>query len=147
MLDIDAEVEIHAEPTAVASVMFDPKREPEWISAVQTVDVLDPGIKPGARVRRTGSFAGQHLEWTTEVASFHFPHLLELRLTEGPFVGTISYQVGRTARGSIVRIRYVGRLEGLATLVSEPPLNERLQSTMTGNLARLKAIVEEAPAG
>lgn len=145
MLDVNAEIEIHAEPTAVASVMFDPRREPEWISAVQTVEVIDPGIKPGARVKRTGSFAGQHLEWTTEVVSFQFPHVLERRLIEGPFVGTVSYEIRRAPRGSLARIRYVGRLEGLGALLPEVPLNERLQSTMSANLGRLKAIVEETP--
>jgi len=143
MLDVGAEIEISAEPTAVASIMFDPNREPEWVSVVQTVEVLDPGIKPGARVRRTGSFAGQPIAWTTEVASFHFPHVLERRLIEGPFVGTVSYQVGRSASGSLVRIRYVGRLEGLGALLPEPALTDRLQSTMAANLARLKTLVEQ----
>jgi len=36
-VNVTAEIEIAAEPTDVASVMFDPQREPDWMSAVTAV--------------------------------------------------------------------------------------------------------------
>jgi hypothetical protein len=50
-VNVAAEIEIRR-PTDVASVMFDPQREPDWMSAVKTVELVDKGIKPGARVAR-----------------------------------------------------------------------------------------------
>jgi hypothetical protein len=140
-VDVAAEIEIAAEPTDVAGVMFDPHRDPEWMKAVTAVDVIDPGIKPGARVRRTGQFMGHEVSWTTEVASFQFPHLLVLNVKDGPFVGSVRYEVGRSGAGSIARIRTAGSPTAFGFLPSamiEGPLRTALQA----DLARLKALIE-----
>ena len=140
-IDVSADIQIAAEPTDVASVMFDPHREPEWISAVTRVEVLDPGIRPGARVRRNGRLAGQDIQWTTEVETFHFPHALTLRVVDGPFTGQINYQIQRAGDGSVVRIRNRGETTGFsfvpAALIEGP-----LRAALAGDLAKLKAIVE-----
>jgi len=144
MLDIAAEIEILASPADIAAVMFDPHRDPEWVAAVRTVDVMDPGIKPGARVRRSGSLFGKDFTWTTEVAGFHFPHLLELRLVDGPFVGSVVYQVGRSARGSVARIQNVGEMNGVG--VPESMIAGPMRAALAADLERLKAVVEQAAA-
>ena len=142
-VDVTAETEIAAAPADVAAVMFDPQREPEWMSVVKTVEVLDAALRPGARVRRTASFMGQDVGWTTEVEAVHFPHLLRLRIAEGPFSGTVLYQIQRSEGGSIVRVRNEGqtsKLDFLPSAVIEGPM----RSAMNADLARLKAIVEKA---
>jgi hypothetical protein len=141
MIDVSAEIEIAAEPTDVAAIMFDPHREPEWMSAVSTVDVVDPGIKPGARVRRTGSLLGRDVSWTTEVAAFHFPHVLDLRLTDGPLVGTLSYRVTRSAGGTTARLRTVGDA-GVLGFLPEPVFGGMVRSALASDLERLKSLVE-----
>jgi Polyketide cyclase / dehydrase and lipid transport len=141
IIDVSADITIAAEPTDVASVMFDPQREPEWVAAVTSVDVLDPALQPGARVRRTGRFLGRELSWTTAVQSVHFPHLLALRVDDGPFTGVLSYQIQRAAGGSAVRIHGRGEAAALGSLPAslvEPPVREALGA----DLARLKALVE-----
>jgi uncharacterized protein YndB with AHSA1/START domain len=144
-IDVSAEVEIAAAPADVAAVMFDPAREPEWMTAIKTVDAIDPALKPGARVRRTGSFLGREFAWTTEVTAVHFPHKLTLQIAEGPFTGAIDYSIARTATGSLARIRNVGEFGALgplpASLITGP-----MRSAMAADLARLKAIVERPPA-
>jgi len=122
--------------------MFDPHRDPEWVAAVRTVEVMDPGIRRGARVRRAGTILGKDVAWTTEVAGFHFPHLLELRVVEGPFAGSLIYQVGRSTAGSVARIQQVGQLDvgGLPTSMVAGPL----QAALEADLRRLKAVVEQA---
>jgi hypothetical protein len=142
MLDVTAEIEIAAEPTDIAAVMFDPQRDPEWLAVVRKVEVLDPGIKPGARVRREGSLRGLDVSWTTEVVAFQFPHLLELRIAEGPIAGSVAYQVARSAGGSVARIRTVGSVDGVglpAAMLAGP-----VRAALTADLRRLKAIVEQA---
>jgi hypothetical protein len=140
-VDVAVEIEIAAEPTDVAGVMFDPHRDPEWMKAVTAVDVLDPGIKPGARVRRTGRFMGQEISWTTEVAAFQFPHLLELTVSDGPFTGTVRYEVGRSPAGSMARIRTVGSPTSFGFLPAAM-IEGPMRSALAADLARLKAIIE-----
>ena len=92
-VDVSAEIDIAAAPADVAAVLFDPAREPEWMPAVKSVEVIDPALQPGARVKRTAAIMGRSLVWTTAVESVHFPHVLTLRVIEGPFTGVIAYNV------------------------------------------------------
>jgi len=140
-VNVTAEVEITAAPADVAAVMFDPAREPEWISAVKTVKMIDPALQPGARVQRTASFMGQELGWTTEVESVHFPHSLRLRIADGPFTGTIAYSIQRSANGSMVRVQNQGQTSMFGFLPSSM-IEAPMRSAMTADLSRLKALVE-----
>jgi hypothetical protein len=140
-IDVQVETEIAAAPADVAAVMFDPAREPEWMAAIQAVDVIDPALQPGARVRHTATFLGREFAWTTQVEAVHFPHVLTLRIDEGPFSGTVAYQIQRSAAGSLVRVRNKGETNGLGFLpraVVEGPM----RSALSADLERLKAIVE-----
>jgi hypothetical protein len=140
-LNVFAEIEIAAEPTDVAGVMFDPAREPEWVEAVTTVEVIDPSIRPGARVKRAGRVKGFPVQWTTEVESFHFPHMLTLRVAEGPFNGTMQYQVGRSGTGSIARVAIVGEA-AVPAFFPAPLIADKVRGALTMDLRRLKAIIE-----
>ena len=140
-IDISAEVEIAASPADIAGVMFDPERDPDWVKAVAVVELMDPALEPGARVRRVGAFLGQQLEWTTQVEAVHFPHVLALRVIDGPFAGTVRYDIQRSAGGSRVRIRSVGDVTrpvlAPAALIAGP-----MKAAMSADLERLKGLVE-----
>jgi uncharacterized membrane protein len=142
-IDISAEIEIAASPADIAGVMFDPEREPDWMKAVTTVELIDPALEPGARVRHVGAFLGQELAWTTQVETVHFPHVLALRITEGPFAGTVRYDIQRSPGGSKVRVRSVGDVTrpvlAPAALISAP-----LKAALAADLERLKQLVEGA---
>lgn len=138
-LEVTAEIEIAAEPTDVAGVMFDPHREPEWLSAVESVEVIDAGIKPGARVRHVIVVNGRQVALTTEVAQFQFPHALMLRVADGPVSGDVAYHVLRAGTGSLARVR--GRLEAQADPAAAPAMRDRLAA----DLQRLKTLVEGGP--
>lgn len=141
VVDVTAEIEIAAEPTDIASVMFDPQREPDWMSAVTAVDLIDPGIKPGARARHTGTFVGQPVAWTTAVEAFHFPHALTLKIVDGPFTGTVSYSVQRSGAGSVARITNRGETSALG-FVPASMIEHGMRTMLEADLGRLKAIVE-----
>lgn len=140
-LDISAEIEIAAAPADVAGVMFDPAREPEWVKIVTAVELIDPALAPGAKVRRQGNVFGHAIAWTTEVQRVQFPHLLSLRITEGPIGGNIRYEIQRSASGSHVRIRGVAEM-GRLTAVPASFVKGPAQAALSADLARLKAIVE-----
>jgi len=140
-IDLTVETEIAAAPADVAAVMFDPQREPEWMSAIKSVELIDAALEPGARVRRTASFMGNEFSWVTQVEAVHFPHVLTLAIAEGPFTGRIFYNIQRSAAGSTVRIRNQGQTDKLGFLPSaviEPPM----KAALIADLGRLKAIVE-----
>lgn len=144
-VDVTAEVEIVAEPSDVAAVMFDPAREPEWTSTGATVEIIDRALAPGARVRRTAAVMGHEIVWTTEVEAAHFPHALRLRIADadGPFTGTVSYDIQRAPGGaSLVRIQTRGETTKLGFLPSAV-VETALRKALAADLLRLKAIVEK----
>ena len=141
-IDVTVDTEIAAAPADVAAVMFDPEREPEWMSAVQRVEVIDPALAAGARVKHSASFMGKEVTWTTTVEAVHFPHVLKLQLSEGPFSGTVSYQIQRSAGGSAVRVHNEGTLSVVPSLLSGM-VESRMRSALNEDLERLKALVEK----
>src|SRR6187551_3610442 len=98
-VDVAVQVEIAAAPADIAAVMFDPAREPEWMKAVTRVEIIDPALAPGARVLHHASFLGKDISWQTVVETVHFPHVLALTIAEGPFVGTVRYDIQRSGTG------------------------------------------------
>jgi uncharacterized membrane protein len=140
-VDVTVEIDIGAAPADVAAVMFDPQREPQWMKAVTGVELIDAALAPGARVRRQASFFGKEIGWTTEVERVHFPHLLILRVTEGPFIGTVRYEIQRSASGSHVTIQNVGQPSGLGFIPSAV-IAAPMRTAMTADLERLKSLVE-----
>lgn len=141
MIDVSADITISASPAHIAGIMFDPNRYPEWRKSVTSVEVLDPALAPGARVRHHGSFMGKELTWTTVVETVHFPHVLALQITDGPFVGVTRIGIQRSGDGSRVHIQNSGELKGLgfipAAMVAGP-----MKAALHADLGRLKALVE-----
>ena len=140
-IDISAEIDIAAAPADVAAVMFDPQQDPQWMKVVTSVELLDPALAPGARVKRHGSVMGQEFSWQTEVESVHFPHVLTMKIAERMFSGTVRYDIQRNGDGSRVKIRGAGEASSLPlppALITGP-----IRSALTKDLERLKAIVEK----
>jgi len=141
-IDVAAEIEIAADPADIAAVMFDPARTPEWMSAVTGVEILDPALVRGARVTHRGSVLNREFSWTTEVETVHFPHVLSLRIADGPLVGATRFDIQRSGGGSRVRIRNVGEPGPALAMVPAAMIPGPLRAAMSADLERLKAIVE-----
>src|SRR5205085_11661127 len=88
IMDVMATRAIAARPGRVAAVMFDPRRDPEWIGGAKSVAAPkgDP-TKIGARVTRHGGFMGKKFSWMTEVAGHDPDHLLHMNFIEGQMKG------------------------------------------------------------
>jgi uncharacterized protein YndB with AHSA1/START domain len=109
-MDITATRAIAASPTQVATVMFDPNRDPEWIGGAKSIDppTGDPTAK-GARVTRHGGFMGRKFSWQTEVAFYEPARLLDMRFVAGPMKGgSVTYAIEPQGNGSRVSIRNTG---------------------------------------
>lgn len=101
---------IHASPKEIASVMFDPRRDPEWIGGAKSVEPAggDP-TAVGARVTRHGGFMGRKFSWQTEVTSFKPNRLLDMHFVSGPMKGgDVTYRIEPVGRGCRVSIRNSG---------------------------------------
>jgi hypothetical protein len=140
-IDVAAETDIQASPADIAAVMFDPAREPEWVGLISGVEVIDPALAPGARVRHSGNVLGRPFALTTAVEALHFPHVLALRVTDGQFEGMVRFDIQRSGGGSRVRIRAAGDspqvADSMQGLVEGPA-----RSSMAAALQKLKDIVE-----
>ncbi|MEO8483939.1 MAG: SRPBCC family protein [Acidobacteriota bacterium] len=140
-VDVAVDIEIAANPADIAAIMFDPQREKDWIQAVQSVELIDPALAPGAKVRHRGSLLGRDVSWITEVETVHFPHVLTMRISDGPFVGTVRYEIQRSGGGSRARVRNAGETTALGFLPAAM-IEGPLRAAMTADLARLKGLVE-----
>ena len=101
---------IKASPEAVAQIMFDPSRDPEWIGGASSVETpSDDPTKIGARVTRHGGFLGRKFSWQTEVTAFEPNRLLDMHFIAGPMKGgSVTYRIEPYANGSRVSIRNTG---------------------------------------
>lgn len=140
-VDVGAEIEIGADPADVAAVMFDASRTADWMQAVDDVELIDAALVPGARVRYRGRVMGRELVWESEVETVHFPHVLVLRIAEGPLAGTLRFDIQRSAAGSRARVRSSGEPGGLGAMLPAL-LREPMRAALAADLGRLKALVE-----
>ncbi len=142
MIDVTAEIEIAASPADIAAVMFDPQRNTEWMKVVERVEVLDPALAPGARVRYHGDFMGKTMSWLTTVEAVHFPHVLELTISDGPFVGSSRIGIQRSGGGSRVQVRSTGEVKAMS-FIPDAMIAGPMKSAIEGDLGRLKALIEK----
>ena len=109
-MDVTASRFMGASPERVAAVMFDPRRDPEWIGGAKSVDppTGDPTAS-GARVTRHGGFLGKKFSWITEVVEHVPARLLRMAFVEGPMKGgSVTYRIEPAEAGSNVFIRNAG---------------------------------------
>jgi len=101
---------IPASPAAIAAVMFDPRRDPEWIGGAKSVE--PPAGSPTAivaRVTRHGGFMGRKFSWVTEVTEFEPDRLLAMRFLAGPMKGgSVTYRIEDDGGASRVSIGNTG---------------------------------------
>lgn len=114
-MDVTASRTIPASPKDIAAVMFDPRRDPEWIGGAKSVEPLSANPTAiGARVRRYGGFMGKKFSWETEVVNHESDRLLDMRFVEGPMKGgEVTYRIEPQALGSRVSIRNRGPGPGI----------------------------------
>ena len=84
---------------------------------------------------------GKKLSLTTTVEAVHFPHVLELRISDGPFAGTSKIGIQRSVGGSRVQVRTTGELEGMS-FIPDSMIAGPVKSAIESGLGRLKALIE-----
>jgi hypothetical protein len=110
MVDVTASRMIKAKPGKIAAVMFDPRRDPEWIGGAKSVDPPKGNpIKVGARVTRHGGFLGKKFSWQTEVLGHEPDYILHMTFVAGPMKGgAVTYRIEPDGASSRVSVRSTG---------------------------------------
>ena len=139
--DVAVQKIVAAPPERVAEVMFNPRHDPDWMKAVRAVRPDDRGLRPGARVARTGRFMGRELRWTTEVQAVDSPRRLHLRIVDGSMRGEVEYGIAPSGTGSVVTIRNTGEVPRFAPRWLLVPMMRR---ALTADLERLASLVERS---
>jgi uncharacterized membrane protein len=140
-LDVSVSELVAAPPARVRAIMFDPRQDPGWMAAVQSVEPPRDGtMAAGARVRRTGRFLGRTLRWTTEVVSVANDRL-DLNIVDGPMRGTVEYRIDAAGGGARVTIRNVGDAPGFAPRWL---LAYAMRRSLSADLRRLKQMAERS---
>lgn len=142
--DIDLSVEriIPAPPESVVAVFFNPDFDVHWMKAVERAERLDPAdtFGVGSRVAREASFLRRKISWTTEVIEYAPPHCLKLRISEGPFIGVVTYEVAAEPSGSRATIRNQGQ-PGQFRWMPTALISKAMRSALEEDLARLEQAV------
>jgi hypothetical protein len=136
-MDVEAVRRMTASPAQVAAVMFDPRRDPEWIGGARSVELLsDDPLAPGARVRRHGGFLGRRFSWETELMEYRPDQLLRMSFVAGPMKGgEVVYRIEPDGEGARVAIR------NSSPGFSLPGLGWMVRRSVAADLARLEALV------
>ncbi len=137
-MEVEVSRNIEAAPSAVAAIMFDTRRDPDWMGSVTGVDVPHyDWLAKGARVRHHGNLFGRKFDWTTEVRDHVPDRLLVLTFREGPMTGEISYEIEPVETGSHVTIH---NRSGFDFTV----LSWMIRQAFTDDLDRLAKLVESS---
>ena len=147
-LDVTASLRIDSPPSVVAAVQFDPARDPEWIGGVDRVELVTPQpLALQSQVRRIGAFLGRPIEWVMRVDEFEPDRHVGMHALRSPFPMDVDYVLdpldGGTATRATIRIR--GEAKGMYGLPG-PLLRPMVRRSVTGDLRRLKRIVESGSA-
>jgi hypothetical protein len=132
----------------VAAYAGDPTRAPEWYANIASVTwATPPPLALGSRLAFVASFLGRRLAYTYEVVELVPSRRLVMRTAEGPFPMETVYTwepegVGSTRMG----LRNRGEPSGFSRMAA-PVLALAMRRANAQDLERLKALLEDAPAG
>lgn len=135
-MEIEVSKEMAATPARVASIMFDPRRDSDWMGAMQLVEVPHRDwLAAGTRIRRDGNLMGRKFNSTARIEEHVPDRLLRYSFVDGPISGEVSYRIEPSETGSLVTIH--DRSQYSFTVMSW-----MVRKTLTDDLDRLARLVE-----
>jgi uncharacterized membrane protein len=140
---VDVQTTIQRPRVQVAAYAMNPENDRAWIGALTGVKVLTDGpVGEGTRVERVARFLGKRIEYVNEIIEFAPPERLRMRSVKAPFPMTVDYEFVEEDDRTVVRIRTAGDASGFYR-VAGPLLDRAVRKGVTGDLARLKAVLEK----
>jgi uncharacterized membrane protein len=147
-VDVQVETVIGRPVHEVAAFAGDPTNAPEWYANIQRIDWLTARpIEVGSRMVFEARFLGRQLAYTYEVVELEPDSRLVMRTADGPFPMETTYTwepMGKDATRMTLRNR--GTPSGFGGLAA-PLMEKAMRRATTGDLARLKRLLEESVGG
>ena len=105
-MEIEVSREMAASPARVAAIMFDPRRDSDWMGNARLTEVPHRDwLAVGTRIRREGNLMGRKYSSTARIEE-HVPgRLLRFQFVEGPVSGDVAYRIEPSEAGSHVTIQ------------------------------------------
>lgn len=143
-MSVDAKAEIFIEKPreAVASVMFDPKKDKLWVGGLTNVFPLSPGLlKQGSKVERVGVFLNRAYSANLRVIKEIDEFTLEISANE-PFEMKMRYELAEAPGGTLAKLRIQSIGENEYRQVPSAAFARNVEDAINSDLARLKRRVE-----
>jgi uncharacterized membrane protein len=142
-VDVQTEIEIARERSAVAAYASDPGNAPTWYQNIESVEWrTEPPLAVGSRLAFVAKFLGRRLAYTYEVVE-HVPgERFAMRTAEGPFPMETTYTWEDVAGGGTrMTLRNAGEPAGFGKIAA-PVMARAMRQANTKDLRRLKTILE-----
>jgi len=140
-IDVRVATTVRKPRAVVASVLFDPRYEPDWRAAVlDAYPVEDKPLRAGARIERVTRFLGVRQTDVAEVLELAPDRFLEIAVFK-PFPMKQRLELEGIPEGAIVHLRLRGRLPWW-WLPARPLLRTTIRRSAIRDLTNLKRFME-----
>jgi len=120
-MQVDLETTIHATPSGVFTIAADIARWPDFISAIDSVEVLTPGpVGVGTRFRETRKIFGSSATEDMTVAEFAPPHRFVLTAQNHGTAYRAEHTFEPTGDGTRMRLSFEGLPTSLLARLMTP---------------------------
>ena len=139
--DVRVEAHIAKPPDDVASYMFDPSHDPEWITGIEQVDPPAAPLGVGTETHRIAKFMGRRIDYILKVVEHKPDRLLVMESVRAPFPMGVTYGVEPDGSGSRVRLRVTGGY-GLLMRLAQPIFSRQIKRSLQADLRHLRGRLE-----
>jgi uncharacterized membrane protein len=142
-VDVQTEIEIARERSAVAAYATDPGNAPAWYQNIESVEWrTEPPLAVGSRLAFVAKFLGRRLAYTYEIVEHSPGERFVMRTAEGPFPMETTYTFqDATSGGTRMTLRNAGEPAGFSKIAA-PVMARAMRQANTKDLRRLKTILE-----
>jgi carbon monoxide dehydrogenase subunit G len=143
----ESTVTVDTPPSETFPWLLDADKVPRWMTGLEVYEPLDPPpLAVGSRIRQQLSVSGQQLRFELQVAELEPPRRAVLRFEGSGFSAANEYTVEADGGGSRVTWVIAGETTSFKAKLIAPMVQAKLQEKLDGDLARLRALLEEAEA-
>ena len=139
--NVRVEAHVARPPDDVATYMFDPRHDPEWITGIERVDPPAAPVGVGTETHRLARFMGRRIDYVLRVSE-HIPgRLLVMESVQAPFPMGVTYDVEPDRAGSRVSLRVTGGY-GLLMRLAQPIVSRQIKRSLEADLRHLREGLE-----
>ena len=149
-IEVIEKINISGSEDHIASYMFDPTNDTNWISGVMEVkNVTELPLREGTEIHRIAHFLGKDVDYILRVNKFEKANLLSMESVKGPFPMQVTYSIEQNIpdnnegnpKTCSVKIQISGESKGYFMFIDRL-LSLMVSQNVKGDLRKLKNIIE-----